>query len=280
MSMYPSPSVNGSRKPPRCRSCEQVSRALSRSSLAVPGGVYPFLKRFLDVVLAASLLLLAAPVLLLILLLVRLTSAGPALYRQVRVGQGGRLFTLYKVRTMIHECEKLTGPCWSSPGDWRVTPLGRWLRRWHLDELPQLWNVLRGEMSLVGPRPERPEFIPHLEQAIPHYTTRLSVPPGLTGLAQLQLPPDTDLESVRRKLTYDLYYISHMSFWLDTRLLLGTVLKLLGGSPAFLCHWLRLPDGAQAEAVYASLGPASGDTDELPTPGDTGELPATGSLAS
>src|SRR5262249_45817197 len=147
---------------------------------------------------AAALLLITAPLILVSALLVRLTSRGPAFYSQVRVGKDGRLFTIHKLRTMTHECEKTSGPCWSTGRDPRVTRLGRVLRRTHVDELPQLWNVLRGDMALIGPRPERPEIIPHLEINIPHYCDRLLVRPGISGLAQLQLPPDTDLASVKR----------------------------------------------------------------------------------
>ena len=129
---------------------------------------------------------------------------------------------------MIHNCESLTGPRWSMPGDPRITPVGWFLRRTHLDELPQLLNVLRGEMSLIGPRPERPEFVPELERELPGYTQRLAVRPGVTGLAQVQLPPDTDLDSVRRKLAHDLYYIRHVSPWLDLRLLVCTAFYALG----------------------------------------------------
>ena len=130
----------------------------------------------------------------------------------------GRPFTLFKIRTMAHDCEKASGARWSTPGDPRITRVGAFLRKTHLDELPQLWNVLRGDMSLVGPRPERPEFTPLLEQVVPHYRDRLAVRPGVTGLAQVQLPADTDLDSVRRKLAYDLYYIRHLNGWLDLRL--------------------------------------------------------------
>ena len=135
-------------------------------------------------------------------IVVKLTSRGPAFYTQIRLGQDGRAYAIYKLRTMTHDCEKLSGPQWSKKGDCRVTAVGRLLRRSHLDELPQLWNVLRGEMSLIGPRPERPEFVPRLERSLPHYRARLHVRPGVTGLAQVQLPPDTDLGSVRRKLAY------------------------------------------------------------------------------
>jgi lipopolysaccharide/colanic/teichoic acid biosynthesis glycosyltransferase len=194
-----------------------------------------------DLILALLLLAVAAPLLLFAAIVVKLTSRGPVLYSQVRLGRNGRPFTLYKLRTMMHKCESLTGARWSVPGDPRITPVGRFLRRTHLDELPQLWNVLRGEMSLVGPRPERPEFVPQLEQAIPHYRDRLLVRPGLTGLAQVQLPPDTDLESVGLKLAYDLYYVDQVGCWLDFRLLVGTALKIVGVPFGGLRRILGLP---------------------------------------
>src|SRR5947209_2334636 len=175
---------------------------------------YPTSKAAVEFVAAFCLLILAAPLILLAALLAKLSSSGPAFYCQIRLGWGGVPYTIFKIRTMTHQCEKWSGPQWSRAGDPRVTRIGHFLRATHLDELPQLWNVLRGEMSLVGPRPERPEFIPHLEWAIPHYRRRLLVRPGVTGLAQVQLPADTDLESVRRKLAYDLYYLGEMSLWL------------------------------------------------------------------
>ncbi len=171
-----------------------------------PAGWYPSLKFGLDFVSALLLLILALPVMVLAMALTRLTSRGPALYQQERVGLNGRRFMIFKIRTMVVDAELRTGPQWSTRNDPRITPLGRFLRRTHLDELPQLWNVLRGEMSLVGPRPERPEFVVQLERAIPRYSDRLLVRPGVTGLAQVQLPPDSDLASVRRKLACDLYY--------------------------------------------------------------------------
>ena len=161
-------------------------------------------------------------------LLIKLTSRGPAFYTQTRVGQEGRLFKIYKLRTMVHECEALTGARWSLPGDPRVTAVGRLLRVSHLDELPQLLNVLRGEMSLIGPRPERPEFVPELERALPGYWQRLTVRPGVTGLAQVQLPPDSDVTSVRRKLAHDLYYIERLGPGLDLRILFCTALYAVG----------------------------------------------------
>jgi lipopolysaccharide/colanic/teichoic acid biosynthesis glycosyltransferase len=200
-----------------------------------------------------AMLVLAAPIILLAALLVKLTSRGPAFYTQTRLGLGGREYTIYKLRTMFHNCERQSGVRWSTAGDPRITPLGRWLRRTHIDELPQLWNVLRGEMSLVGPRPERPEFIPHLEVALPLYHLRRDVRPGVTGLAQVQLPPDTDLESVRRKLAYDLYYVQNRNPWLDLQLLAATAIHVLGVPYALIGKCLLLPPSEQIEQLYSSL---------------------------
>lgn len=172
---------------------------------------------------AMVLLVLLAPLIAALAVLVKATSPGPAFYSQVRQGLNGRPYRIYKLRSMTHNCEAATGAVWSSgAGDMRVTRLGRLLRDTHLDELPQLWNVIRGDMFLVGPRPERPEIAAKLERALPTYMQRLLIKPGVTGLAQVQLPPDTDLESVRRKLAYDLYYVREVSFVLDVRILFAT----------------------------------------------------------
>lgn len=181
-----------------------------------------------EAVLAATLLVLTAPLLLLCCLLVRCTSPGPAIYCQSRVGRGGRVFTLYKIRTMYHECEKSTGPRWSLPSDPRITPVGRILRKLHLDELPQLWNVVRGDMRLIGPRPERPEIVARLRECIVGYDRRHIVKPGITGFAQIHLPPDTCLRSVKNKLAYDLFYIRRRRWKFDLYILAATILKLLG----------------------------------------------------
>lgn len=201
-----------------------------RRPTAAPTRSYLKARRLLDVAIALGLTLIALPVVALAALAVKLTSRGPAFYTQTRVGRGGRTFTIYKIRTMIDKCESLTGPRWTIPGDPRVTAIGWLLRRTHIDELPQLLNVLKGQMSLIGPRPERPEFVRELAQAIPDYEQRHAVLPGITGLAQVQLAPDTDLESVRRKLVYDLHHIDNMSFWLDGRIALATGLHMLGVS--------------------------------------------------
>ncbi|HJZ56179.1 MAG TPA: sugar transferase [Gemmataceae bacterium] len=181
-----------------------------------------------DLVLAAGLLVLTLPLMLGCMLLVRLTSSGPAIYTQKRVGRGGRVFTLYKIRTMCHDCESLTGPRWSMPGDPRITPIGRLLRHLHLDELPQLINVLKGDMSLIGPRPERPEIVKKLRQVVPGYDRRHAVKPGITGFAQIHLPPDSCVRSVKNKLVYDLFYIRNRGVRMELYILLATGLKLFG----------------------------------------------------
>jgi lipopolysaccharide/colanic/teichoic acid biosynthesis glycosyltransferase len=185
-------------------------------------------RRAVEVALAGVLLALTAPLVLVAIVLVKLTSRGPCFYSQTRVGRHGRHFQIYKIRSMSHNCESQTGPRWATARDPRVTPVGRFLRKSHIDELPQLWNVLRGDMSLIGPRPERPEFVSQLERALLRYRDRLQVRPGITGLAQVQLPPDTDLTSVGRKLVCDLYYVQRLGPVLDLQILLGTASKLLG----------------------------------------------------
>ncbi len=217
--------------------------------------LYGACKATLDFALALGLLVLTAPLVAAAMMLIKLTSRGPALYTQTRLGKGGRPFIIYKLRTMVHRCENLTGPRWSTPGDPRITWLGRILRKTHVDELPQLWNVLRGDMSLVGPRPERPEFVPQLEQAIPHYRARLFVKPGVTGLAQVQLPPDTDLASVRLKLAYDLHYVQYGGLWLDFRILACTGLKVLAMPFKLLRRLFCLPRKEVVEAAYKQLPP-------------------------
>lgn len=203
-----------------------------------------------DFLIALVLLVLTAPVLLLAALAIKLTSRGPIFYSQTRVGRGGRPYTIYKLRTMYHNCELHSGACWATARDPRITPLGRFLRRTHLDELPQLWNVLCGDMALVGPRPERPEFVPKLAAAVPGYQERLLVRPGITGLAQVQLPADTDIASVRRKLAYDLFYIERVSFWLDLRLLLSTACHVVGISFAWSNKVFLVPTGDTVEQAY------------------------------
>ncbi|MCX7702229.1 MAG: sugar transferase [Gemmataceae bacterium] len=203
----------------------------------VPARWYLRVKRCVDVLVASLLLIPAVPVILLAGLLVRLTSRGPAFYVQVRLGLHGRPFRIFKIRTMIDKCETLTGPRWAIPGDPRITPVGAVLRATHIDELPQLWNVIRGDMSLIGPRPERPEIVANLKRDLPDYDDRLAVRPGITGLAQVQLPPDTSVSSAADKLVLDRAYINRLGPWLDFRLILCTAMKLLGLGPKH-CRWL------------------------------------------
>jgi lipopolysaccharide/colanic/teichoic acid biosynthesis glycosyltransferase len=185
-------------------------------------------KGFFDRSLAAILLVISSPIIAIAVLIVRCTSRGPAIFHQRRVGRKGRLFTMHKIRTMVQDAETRSGPVWAVPSDPRMTRVGRVLRKLHLDELPQLWNVLKGEMSLVGPRPERPEFTHRLAADIPQYLDRLAVLPGITGLAQINLPPDTDLDSVRRKLVLDLQYIEKCGPLLDLKLLACTTCRAVG----------------------------------------------------
>jgi len=181
------------------------------------------LKRVLDVLVTVLLLPPALVLMGVAALLVLLTDGFPVLYRQQRVGEGGRPFTLLKIRTMVRDAEADTGAVWATKNDPRVISVGRFLRATRLDELPQLFNILHGDMSLVGPRPERPEFVQEFLRKIPHYGQRLLVRPGLTGWAQVNHNYDRDEEDVYEKLRYDLYYLRHLSFTLDLQILLATI---------------------------------------------------------
>src|SRR5271157_737994 len=209
-----------------------------RSRYEVP---YDRVKAMVDLAVAAVLLVLASPVILLCLVAVRLGSKGSPLYSQKRLGSRGRIITIYKIRTMYEDCERNYGPMWSGPGDPRVTPLGRILRATHLDELPQLLNVVRGEMSLIGPRPERPEIVAQLERALPDYRKRLLVRPGLSGVAQILQGPDTSLQSVQTKLRYDIYYLNNHGLWLDVQIGLATLLYLLRVPGPIIARVFRFP---------------------------------------
>jgi len=186
------------------------------------------LKRVSDIAVAVLLLLLSVPILLLAMLAIRLEDGGPVIYVQERSGWMGQPFQLFKLRTMQHR--RTDGPaCWTVPGDQRITHVGCWLRPTRLDELPQLFNVLRGEMSLIGPRPERPELEIRLEQAIPHYRKRHWMPPGLSGWAQVCAPYAASVEEAELKLSYDLYYLRHWSTSLDLLILAKTIKTVLKG---------------------------------------------------
>ncbi len=192
-----------------------------------PRPLYAALKRALDVLVALLGLLLFALILPLLAALIALDSRGPIFFRQARVGQGGRIFHIVKLRTMIPDAERGIGPQWARRDDPRATRIGRWLRRARLDEVPQLFNVLRGEMSLVGPRPERPAFVQELERAWPVYRLRHIVKPGITGWAQVQYHYGHTPADARVKLEYDLYYLLHRSPRLDALIVLRTVSQVL-----------------------------------------------------
>lgn len=199
------------------------------------------LKAAVEFLSAVVLLVLLTPVILAAAALVKLTSNGPAFYSQTRLGKRGKPFKLYKLRTMVQNAEAGTGPVWTAKNDPRITPFGKWLRDTHIDEFPQLVNVLMGHMGLIGPRPERPEFVSKLEWSFSNYRDRLAVRPGITGLAQVRLPPDSDLESVRNKLIHDLYYVRYVNPWLDVRILTVTGWQLLAMTVKSFWDRLLLP---------------------------------------
>ncbi|HUE69825.1 MAG TPA: sugar transferase [Pirellulaceae bacterium] len=233
-------------------------------------------KGILDRGIAVMLLLPGLPLMGILIALLRLTSKGPGVYRQARVGRGGVHYVMFKLRSMRIDAEYATGAVWARQGDSRVTPLGYWLRKLHLDELPQLFNVLRGEMSLIGPRPERPEFVRLLSDEIPGYADRLHVLPGVTGLAQINLPADSDLNDVRRKIVLDREYIETGSFLLDLRILCCTLLRMLGLRGGKAMRLMRLERTVQIE-----LGnPHFAVTPTAPTASDEKAMTATTSVTN
>jgi lipopolysaccharide/colanic/teichoic acid biosynthesis glycosyltransferase len=211
----------------------------------VPRDRNEVLSRVLNVLIAGIGLLLAMPLMFLASALIKVSSRGPILYRQTRVGLdrrwkrtlairearmedlGGQVFTIYKLRTMRVDAEKASGAVWATENDPRVTRLGRVLRRYRIDEVPQLWNVLRGDMNIVGPRPERPSIVARLREDIPEYRFRHRVKPGLTGLAQINQNYDACLDDVRSKVNWDLRYIREQGFWMDIRIMVQTVPSVL-----------------------------------------------------
>lgn len=230
------------------------------------GPVVPSHQRYLplkflgEYILASLLFLISLPILLVAAIAIKVTSTGPVFYLQTRVGKRGKLFRVIKLRTMIQNAEGKTGPVWSSINDPRITPIGKFLRDSHIDEFPQLINVLLGQMALVGPRPERPEIVRELEWKIPNYSERSNVRPGITGLSQLKLPPDTDLDSVRRKQLFDLYYVTHVSLWLDLRILGSTAWLLLSAIGHGALSVFALP---QSTAVVSKIESIVGPDSEL-----------------
>jgi len=185
------------------------------------------IKRLFDIGASLAGLVLSLPLMLLAALAIKLESPGPLLYRQARLGQNGCVFILNKFRSMRPDAEKDTGPVWSAQQDPRITRVGSFLRRTRLDELPQLYNVLVGHMSFIGPRPERPEFVAELQKQIPYYIERLAVKPGLTGWAQVKYQYGSSVEDAVEKLQYDLYYIKNLSLFLDLLIVLNTVQVVL-----------------------------------------------------
>jgi exopolysaccharide biosynthesis polyprenyl glycosylphosphotransferase len=187
------------------------------------------LKRLVDIVISIIVLIPLLPLWLIVGILIKLDSPGPILFKQERVGKKGRTFRLYKFRSMVTDAERETGPVWAAPDDKRVTRLGRFIRRFRIDEVPQFINVLKGEMSLVGPRPERPYFVNQLEREVVFYRRRLLVRPGITGWAQVKHRYDATLDDVRKKITYDLYYLENMSLTLDLKIMIRTFFVALSG---------------------------------------------------
>jgi len=191
-----------------------------------------FVKRMLDLSLSMIGSVLAAPLMAMTALAIRIDSLGPVLYDQERVGENGRVFTVYKFRSMRTDAERAGHPVWARDKDDRVTRVGRFIRATRLDELPQLWNVMRGDMSFVGPRPERPFFVEQLAREIPFYVQRHAAKPGLTGWAQVKYQYGSSIEDAMEKLRYDLYYIKHMSIFFDLTIVLDTVKVILFGKGA------------------------------------------------
>ena len=189
-------------------------------------------KRAFDCITSFLGLLLALPILASAVLFIKAVSRGPVFFKQKRVGKDGELFTIYKLRTMHLDAERETGAVWARENDPRLIPFGKWIRKMHLDEIPQLWNVLQGEMSMIGPRPERPEFVSQLQKTIPDYEKRLSVKPGITGLAQVWHKYDETIQDVRKKVKYDLLYIKKMCLWVDLRIFAKTFVVVLTGKGA------------------------------------------------
>lgn len=222
---------------PRARAPEPTTMALFGSGLlgiiiSFVRRTYAFAKRIFDILASAVGIIVFSPFLVITALLVKLTSKGPILYSQVRVGKKGMLFKMYKFRTMRADAEKETGPIWAAENDSRLTPVGGFLRKTHIDEIPQFINILKGEMSLIGPRPERPVFVERFKEEIRDYEKRLHVKPGITGLAQVWHRYDETIEDVKKKLKYDLLYVKKMCLWADFSIILHTLRVVVTGEGA------------------------------------------------
>jgi len=232
---------DASQQTPQNVSRETTSRVPEPSSLILFGGgilsmiitfirkTYNIAKRIMDITTATIALIILLPACSLIALLIKLTSKGPIIYSQVRSGKEGKPFDIYKFRTMKVDAEKESGPVWAKLKDNRITPIGCFLRKSRIDEIPQFINVLKGDMSVIGPRPERPIFIEKLKSQISDYPKRLSVKPGITGLAQVHHRYDESIADVRKKVKYDILYIKKMCFGTDLRIMGRTFGVILTG---------------------------------------------------
>lgn len=193
---------------------------------------YERLKRVTDIVLSIAALLFFSPILFFVAILIKINSPGPVVYRQFRVGLNHKIFKIYKLRSMRLDAEKFSGAVWAQENDPRITPIGRFMRKTHIDEIPQFINVLKGEMSIVGPRPERPEMVRDLKKVICNYEKRLIVKPGITGLAQVWHKYDETVEDVKKKIKYDILYIKKMCLLTDLRIIANTFTVVLTGKGA------------------------------------------------
>jgi len=191
-----------------------------------------FLKRTTDIILSIVLLILLSPLILITAILIKVDSKGPVIFSQERLGKNKKTYLIYKFRSMVSDAEKQSGPVWAEDNDSRVTRVGRVIRKWRMDEIPQLWNVLKGDMSFVGPRPEREFFVKKLEDIIPYFTERFSVKPGITGWAQVSYGYGASVKDAIEKLNYDLFYIKNMSIFLDFMIIMRTIKIVLFGKGA------------------------------------------------
>ncbi len=189
--------------------------------------VYNKIKRIFDILFSIIVLTLFAPLWLLVFITIKIETAGSAVYKHRRVGKNGKEFNLYKFRSMVDDAEKYTGPVWAIENDMRITKIGRIIRKFGIDEIPQLINVLKGDMSIIGPRPERPFFVEKFNKIIPFYTQRTKTLPGITGLAQVKHKYDSNLEDVIKKLEFDLNYLDSFSFKLDLYIIFNTIYVLI-----------------------------------------------------
>ena len=189
-----------------------------------------FIKRLIDLGLSIFLLTILIPIIILLSILIKLDSRGPVFFNQIRFGIHKIPFSIYKFRTMYNYSEKDIGPVWTKKNDKRITKFGGFLRRYHLDELPQLFNVIKGDMSLIGPRPERPYFVDKLSKHLPLYNKRLKIKPGITGWAQINQSYDKNIDDVSNKLILDFYYINNISFWFDIKILIKSVAVVLSAN--------------------------------------------------